>query len=478
MEYRMYINGQWTDGKNTVQRAVINPATGQPIREVPYGNGQDALDAINAAKKGMEIWKKKTAYERGDVLIRIAALIREKKCQLAKTLTMEVGKPLGESLGEVGGAADQFEWYGEETKRLAGDVIPGKATNKRVFTMYQPVGVVGAIAPWNFPLLLLCRKIAPALAAGCATVARPASQTPLATMEMFNIIAETGLPAGAANLINGKASEHSKAFFDHPAVRKVSFTGSSEVGQSLIPLSAPQLKKLSLELGGHSPFIVAPDSDPKEAAVMAVTGKFRNMGQVCISPSRFFIPKEMQADFEKQAVIEAGKLKIGNGLEPGVDVGPLANQEAVSRATALVIDIEKKGGRVLLGGKALKGMPGGYFFEPTVVTGITPDMKILKEEPFCPILPIIPYKDVDSVINMANDTPYGLAAYIMTRDLNLAIKLWENIDAGIIAVNEITPAAACCPFGGMKMSGTGREGWKQGLLEYMETKYISLTIDE
>jgi len=405
MEYRMLINGKWTDGKNSIDKDVINPATGQVIRKVPFGGKDDAVDAVDAAKSAMPGWKNKTAYERGDTLIAISRLILKNQSSLAKTLTMEVGKPIAESMGEVGATADQFEWYGEEIKRLSGDVIPAKASEKRIFTLYQPVGVVAAIAPWNFPLLLLSRKIAPALAAGCTTVGRPASQTPLATMEMYNLIAQAGLPDGVANLINGHSSEQTKVFFEHKAVRKVSFTGSSEVGQSLIALSAPQMKKLSLELGGHSPFIVGPDIDPEQAATMAVTGKFRNMGQVCISPSRFFVPEKMLAEFEKHAAAQAAKLKIGDGLKAGTDVGPVANNDAVIRSLELVKNIEKNGGKILCGGKQPDGFDQGFFFEPTVATKISPEMKILSEEPFCPIMPIISYSSIDQVVKPANRKP-------------------------------------------------------------------------
>ena len=476
MEYRMYIDGKWSDSQSGAVSAVINPATEEVIREVPFGGFDEAIAAIEAAKKAMPDWSARTVYERGDLLIRVAALMRKHQQELARTLTQEVGKPVGESLGEVNGAADQFEWYGEEIKRLSGDVIPAKTAGKRHFTLYQPVGVAAAIAPWNFPLLLLSRKIAPALAAGCGTVGRPAAQTPLATMQMYNLIHEAGLPAGVANLINGSSSEQGRAFFEHPAVRKISFTGSSQVGQSLMAQSAPQMKKLSLELGGHSPFLVCDDVDPKTAAQQAVGGKFRNMGQVCISPSRFFVPRSMLAEFEKYAVAEAEKIVIGNGLDPNTNVGPLANADAVARTGQLVENIRACGGRILFGGKVPPGAQKGFFFEPTIASDVTDKMKILQEEPFCPILPILPYDSLEDALAMANDTPYGLAAYVMTGDLNRAVKLWESLDAGIIAVNDITPAAACCPFGGMKMSGTGREGWRQGLLEYMEIKYVSLTL--
>jgi succinate-semialdehyde dehydrogenase / glutarate-semialdehyde dehydrogenase len=472
----MYINGEWTNGENATMRPVINPATGEPIREVPSGGKEDALAAIEAAKAAFPGWAAKTAYERGDALVRIAALIREHQDELARTLTTEVGKAVPESNGEVGAAADQFEWYGEEVKRVGGDVIPAKAADKRHFTLYQPLGVAAAIAPWNFPLLLLSRKIAPALAAGCTVIARPSGQTPLATMEMSNLIASVGLPAGVFNLINGSASAHADAFFEHPAVRKISFTGSSEVGKSLIPRSAPQMKKLSLELGGHSPFIVCDDVDPFKAAEAAVGGKFRNMGQVCISPSRFFVPRSMLDAFEKAAVELTSGLVIGNGLDDGVNVGPLANEDAIRRTEALVEDIRTKGGRILFGGKRPEGFDKGFYYEPTIASDVKPDMDILHDEPFCPILPIIPYDDLEQALAEANNTPFGLAAYVQTNNLERAVRLWEGLEAGIIAINDVTPAAACCPFGGMKTSGQGREGWRQGLLEYMETKYISLSI--
>jgi succinate-semialdehyde dehydrogenase/glutarate-semialdehyde dehydrogenase len=402
--------------------------------------------------------------------------MRSRADDLARTMTLEQGKPVAEAKAEVLHSADTFEWFAEEGKRAYGQVIPPSNPQKRHLTLKHPVGVVGAIGPWNFPITLQARKIAPALAAGCTIVCKPATQTPLSLIGVFECLVEAGLPKGVANMVIGPAEEIADEFLTHPAVRKISFTGSTEVGKQLMRRAADQLKRLSLELGGHAPFIVFPDADPEVVAKAAVIGKFRNNGQVCISPSRFYVHKDIEKKFTEAAVAEAKSLKLGNGLEEGVQVGPMFERKALESTVALIEDARRKGAEVLTGGKRSDKFPRGYFFEPTVLTHLSPDSRILSEEPFAPVMPILDFSKLDEVIAAANNTRYGLAAYVFTNDLTVMWRMAEGLEAGIIGINDPVPATPQCPFGGMKESGLGRELAHEGLEAYLETKYVSLAL--
>lgn len=478
MSLSQYINGSWVQPANSREKSVINPATGKVIQTVGYGGKDEALQAVAAAHGAFDQWRSMSVYERAGYLRTLSEAIRKHSDPLSKLLTTEVGKTLPEALGEINAAADQFEWYAEEVKRSAGDVIPHRLANRRHMTIRHPVGPVAAISPWNFPILLSSRKLAPALAAGCTVINRPASQAPLTVIEIFKLIDKIGFPAGVVNLVVGNPAECSEVFIRDPRIKKISFTGSLEVGRQLNTACAAEMKKVSLELGGHSPFIILPDVPLDEAADAAVFAKYRNMGQVCISASRFYIHQSVQGAFEAKVVERVEKLRVGDGLLPSSDVGPLFEQHRVEESLALVEDIVKQGGKILCGGKRPAGEQygDGFFFEPTVASGLTPEMEIMREEPFAPILPIIGYDTIEEVIAKANDTPYGLAAYVMTNNLKWSVMMAEELEAGIIGINDSSPAAAQCPFGGMKKSGTGREGWKQGLEAYYETKYISLGV--
>ncbi len=473
-----YINGQWTTDFSGPSKEVINPATGRAVETIGYGGAREAALAVEAADNAFGPWMKKTVYERAALLKQLADAIRANQDKLANILTQEVGKTVPESMGEVGAAADQFEWYAEEVKRGSGDVIPHRMDNRRHMTIRHPVGPVAAISPWNFPLLLSARKIAPALAAGCTVVCRPASQAPLALIQMFRLIDKIGFPKGVVNLVVGSPAQCSAVFIEDDRIKKISFTGSLEVGRQLYRACADQMKKISLELGGHSPFIVMPDADIEEAAELAAFSKYRNMGQVCISPSRFFVHHSQKEKFQTLVAQKVKKLKIGNGLDPFTEVGPLFDEGRITATQAFVADIREKGGTILCGGEEPKGeaFARGFFFEPTVATDITQDMLILNEEPFAPVMPILGYETRQEAIEMANNTPYGLAAYVMTQNLSWAVEAAEGLEAGMIGINDCAPAAAQCPFGGMKKSGVGREGWHQGLSAYYETKYVSLGI--
>ncbi|MFH1007262.1 MAG: NAD-dependent succinate-semialdehyde dehydrogenase [Candidatus Latescibacterota bacterium] len=478
MSESIYIDGKWAASASGRKRKVINPATGECLQEIGYGSGEEALAAVDAAACSFGAWSRKPVYERADLLRKLADAIRSKQDPLARTLTAEVGKTLPESKGEIGAAADQFEWYAEEVKRAAGEVIPNRLPNRRHLTIRHPVGPVAAISPWNFPILLASRKMAPALAAGCTVVNRPASQAPLTMMAVFELIDSIGFPNGVANLVVGDAAECSRVFIEDNRIKKISFTGSLAVGKELYTQCASRMKKISLELGGHSPFVILPDVSVEEAAEQVVFSKYRHMGQVCISPSRFLIPNSKKAAFERQVVQRVSQLKIGNGMDPDTDVGPLFERRRVDACIRFVADIEEKGGKVLYGGRQPEGeaFRSGFFFTPTVVTDVTSDMRIMQEEPFSPIMPILGYDTIDQAIEMANDTPYGLAAYVVTNNLKWTVQMAEALEAGIIGINDCSPASAQCPFGGMKGSGVGREGWHQGLEAYYETKYVSIGI--
>ncbi|MDB5311629.1 MAG: davD [Gemmataceae bacterium] len=471
---QLYINGEWVDSSSGKTIAVENPATEETIAEVASGTREDCRRAVSAAAEAMKSWMKLTPYDRAKVLKKTADLMRDRADALARTMTMEQGKPVAEAKGEVLHSADTFEWFAEEGKRAYGQVIPQSNPAKRHLTIKHPVGVVGAIGPWNFPITLQARKIAPALAAGCTIVCKPASQTPLSLIGVFECLIDAGLPKGVANLVIGSAAEIADEFMANPAVRKISFTGSTEVGKKLMKQAADQVKRLSLELGGHAPFIVFPDADPEVVAKAAVLGKFRNNGQVCISPSRFFVHKDVEKKFIDVAVAEAEKLRLGNGLDEGVVVGPMFEKKAMDNTLALIDDARGKGAQVLTGGKRSDKFSKGYFFEPTVLRGLTPDAKILTDEPFAPVMPVLDFSKLDDVIAAANNTKYGLAAYVFTNDLSVAWRVAEGLEAGIIGVNDPVPATPQCPFGGMKESGLGRELGHEGLEAYLETKYVSI----
>lgn len=475
---RMYIDGKWCPADDGRTLGVINPATEEVIADIAYGGRKETRRALEAAQKALPGWMKLTAWDRAKILKKTAELMRERADAMARTMTMEQGKPVAEAKAEILHSADTFEWFAEEGKRAYGQVIPNSLPGKRHLTVKHPVGVVGAISPWNFPITLQSRKLAPALATGCTVVSKPASQTPLCLVQLFECMIEAGLPAGVANLVMGSAQEIADEFLENPVCRKISFTGSTEVGKQLMKGAADQLKRLSLELGGHAPFIVFPDADPEIGAKIAVTGKFRNNGQVCIAPSRFYVHKDVQKKFTEASVEFAKALKMGNGLEPGVEVGPMFEERAMENTLDLVEDARRHGAKVLTGGKRSDRFAKGYFFEPTVLTNLSGDCKMLVEEPFAPVMPLLDFGKLDEVIAAANNTRYGLAAYVFTNDLTITWRMAEGLEAGIIGINDPVPATPQCPFGGMKESGLGRELAHEGLEAYLETKYVSIKLRE
>jgi succinate-semialdehyde dehydrogenase/glutarate-semialdehyde dehydrogenase len=470
----MYIDGAWCDAQDGKTLAVVNPADESTLAEIAQGTRADVDRAIDAAARAYPGWRAQSVYDRAKILKKTADLMRERADRIARTLTQEQGKPLLEAKTEVLHSADTFEWFAEEGKRAYGRIIPPSNVAKRHYVITHPIGVVGTITPWNFPAALPSRKIAPALAVGCTVVSRPANQTPLTLIQMFECLVDAGLPPGVANLVMGDARMVADAFFAHRAVRKISFTGSTEVGKELIRRSADQVKRLSLELGGHAPLIVFPDADVAQVAQAAVIGKFRNNGQVCIAPSRFYIHEKISKDFVEAAVELTRGLKIGNGLEPGIQVGPMFESSALEKTAKLVEDARGKGAKVLTGGGRSTRFDKGYWFEPTVLRDVTGSMAMMTDEPFAPVMPLLDFSKLDDVIAEANNTPYGLAAYVFTNDLTVSTRLAEGLEAGIIGINDPVPATPQCPFGGMKESGLGRELGIEGLEAYLETKYVSV----
>lgn len=473
---KMFIDGKWCDADGGKTIGVINPATEEVLAEVAYGGRAETKRALEAAHKAMPGWMKLTAWDRAKVLKKTADLMRERADAIAKTLTMEQGKPVAEAKAEILHSADTFEWFAEEGKRAYGQLIPNSVPGKRHVTVKHPIGVVGAISPWNFPITLQARKIAPALAVGCTIVCKPASQTPLCLIQVFECMIDAGLPPGVANLVIGTAQDFADECLENRICQKISFTGSTEVGKQLMRGAADQVKRLSLELGGHAPFIVFPDADPEIGAKIAVTGKFRNNGQVCIAPTRFYVHKDVQKKFTEATVEFTKALKMGNGLDAGVELGPMFEKKALDSTAALVQDASKCGAKILTGGKKSDRFPKGYFFEPTVLTNVPDSAKMMVEEPFAPVMPLLEFTKLEDVIRAANNTRYGLAAYVFTNDLTTSWKMAEGLEAGIIGINDPVPATPQCPFGGMKESGLGRELAHEGLEAYMETKYVSFKL--
>ena len=473
----MYINGEWL--KVDQQFSVTNPATGEAIGMVPDGDKSHAMLAVDAAYTAFPSWSTETAYRRAEVLQKAYGLMIERKQTLAELMTREQGKPLKAALNEVQYAADFLRWFSEEAKRVYGETIPSARVDQRFIVRYQPLGVVAAVTPWNYPISMITRKVAPALAAGCTIVLKPAEATPLCAIAVFNILHEAGVPAGVANLVTAlDPVPIGDEFCTNTKIKKLTFTGSTSVGKKLAQDAAPQLKRVSMELGGHAPFIVFDDADPIHAAKGASLVKFLNTGQACISPNRIFVQRGILDSFVQTFTERVVKMKAGNGLDPSVSIGPLVNRAAVEKVSRQVEDAVEKGAILHSGGKVLSGgsYTSGNFYAATVLSNVSEDMLIYREETFGPVAAIIPFDDYDDVIEMANDTRYGLAAYVYTQNFSRAMRAFEALNFGIIGINDINPTSAAAPFGGMSESGLGREGAREGLGEYLETKLGGFSI--
>ena len=476
MQYKMLINGQWSDASDGSTWQVVNPATERPIREVPFGGAEETTRAIAAAHEALPRWQGMTAYERCAILRDIADALRARAEELAPIMTAECGKPLGEALGEWGACADLFEFFAEEGKRAYGRTIPSRKAGKRLLVIPQPVGVVATITAWNFPAYLLARKWVGALAAGCAIVGRPSELTPMSAMALVNVMVEAGIPAGVVNLINGEPGIMGETIMRDPRVRKVSFTGSQRVGAILMRQAAAGIKKLSLELGGSAPVLIFADADAQWAAQQGVMAKFRNNGQVCISPTRFYIEQPALEEFLDAVKTETEKLVVGDGMLAHVTNGPMVSGPGRDKVERFVEDAVQKRASLVAGG----GRPAieqGYFYQPTVLTDVTSDMRIGCDEVFGPVMAVSAFASVEEALRLANDTPYGLAGYVLTKDLSTATRVYEGLQFGIIGVNDLVPATAEAPFGGVKTSGFGREAGQEGLQEYMNQKFVSIGLD-
>ncbi len=475
-KFGQFINGKWQKSSSGETYEVINPATEELIGKASKANKDDVEKSLKSAEKGLEIWKNTSPWERSKIIRKISDLIRKRIDVLSKWLTLEVGKPLAESNAEVSGAAEIFEWSSEEGKRIYGETLQGRLPNTRIHVYYQPVGVVAALVPWNFPITLASRKIATALSAGCSVIVKPDVITPGSVMELVDICKEAGVPPGVVNLLSGDPAYISDQLLSSDIVKKVSITGSTRVGKLILKKAADKVQRVTMELSGHSPFIVFDDVDLNKVTDMAIFSKFRNNGQVCISPSRFYIHESKKNDFTKLMVEKTKKLKIGNGMDKNTILGPLTTKKRLDEVEALVETTKKEGAKVLCGGQKPSGFNKGYFFEPTVFENVKDNFTIMKEEPFGPLVPILSFKDFDEVVKRANNNDLGLASYIYTNNLEKAHKASELIETGTVAVNTAVIALPEAPFGGIKQTGYGREGGSMAIKDYLNIKYTHLGI--
>nr|PZN69797.1 MAG: succinate-semialdehyde dehydrogenase (NADP(+)) [Bacillota bacterium] len=476
----MYIGGQWREAVSGRRFEVTNPATGEVIATVPDAGAEDARAAVEAAHAAFAEWSSLPAHVRARYMRKLYDLIVADVDRLARVLTEENGKPLTEARGEVLNGAEYLNWYAEETRRIYGETIPASSRKTRILVLRQPVGVVGAITPWNFPSSMVTRKLAPALAAGCTVVLKPAEQTPLSALLIAELIQEAGLPAGVVNVVTTlDPAAVGKEFLENRLVRKISFTGSTEVGKYLMQGAAAQMKRVSLELGGNAPFIVFEDADLEAAVQGVVISKFRNAGQTCICANRIYVQESIAPAFTERLVEAVRGLRVGHGLEEGTNVGPLIDEAAYVKVEGHVRDARGKGARVLTGGHRLTGpeFDRGYFYAPTLLDQVSDEMRIVHEETFGPVAPILTFRTEEEVIRRANDTRYGLAAYIFTRSLGRTVRVSEALEYGMVAVNDSLLAVPQAPFGGVKESGLGREGGRHGLDDYLEYKYLSVVLD-
>src|SRR5947208_1300315 len=467
-----YIDGEWVDAYDRATIPVKDPASGETLGTVPKMGAEETRRAIEAANKALPAWRAKTAKERAQILRRWYDLMMANQEDLAALMTAEQGKPLAESKGEIAYAAAFIEWFGEEGKRIYGDTIPAHAAYKRIVVNKEPVGVCAAITPWNFPAAMITRKAGPALAAGCTMVLKPATATPFSALALCELAERAGVPKGVFSCVTGPSNEVGGELTSNPIVRKLTFTGSTEVGKLLMQQCAGTVKKLSLELGGNAPFIVFDDADIETAVTGAIASKYRNAGQTCVCANRILVQEGVYDAFSKRLAEVAGAMKVADGFEPGAVIGPLIDMKAVEKVEAHIEDALKKGAKIVIGGK--RSALGGTFFEPTVLSGVTTDMVITREETFGPVAPLYRFKDEGDAVKMANDTEFGLASYFYSRDIGRIWRVAEALEYGIVGINEGIISTEIAPFGGMKESGIGREGSKYGIEDYLEVKYLCM----
>ena len=470
LRQQCYVDGQWIGADDGGSMPVVDPATGALVGSVPVFHAAETKRAIDAANRALPAWRAKTAKERSAILRKWHDLMQANAGDLARILTAEQGKPLAEAKGEIAIAAAYVEWFAEEAKRVYGDVIPTMANDRRLVVVKEPVGVCAAITPWNFPSAMITRKVSPALAAGCTVVIKPAEATPFSAFALAELAGRAGFPPGVLNMITGDAQSIGAEMCANPVVRKISFTGSTEVGRLLMKQVAPTIKKISLELGGNAPFIVFDDADLDAAAEGAIVSKYRNAGQTCVCANRFFVHEKVYDAFAQKLAVKVGALKVGRGTETGVTQGPLINADAVAKVEEHLADAKARGAKVAIGGT--RHALGGTFYQPTVLTGVTPDMQIFREETFGPVAPLIAFKDDAEVVELANRSEFGLASYFYSRDIGRIWRVAEALEYGMVGVNTGLITTEVAPFGGMKQSGLGREGSKYGIEEFVEVKYI------
>ena len=469
---KAYIDGRWVDADDKSTLEVINPVNQEIIGHVPNCGADETNVAINAAAAAQKKWQKYPAKEKASILRNFYDLLCSNQDDLAKILTYEQGKPLAEAIGEIAYSASFIEWFAEEAKRVYGDLIPGHMHDRRTLVIKQPVGVVASITPWNFPSAMLARKVGPALATGCSLVCKPAKQTPFSALAFAYLAEEAGVPKGLLNVLTGNAQTIGKALTDSEVVRKLTFTGSTEVGKMLLKEGAKTVKRVSMELGGHAPFIVFEDADIEAAVEGAIAAKYRNAGQTCVCANRIYVHEDIYEEFSEGFTKEAGKLKTGQGFDPSTDQGPLIDEAALAKVEEHVADAKNHGGQITLGGQPHK--LGGLFYEPTVIKGANDEMLVSYEETFGPVAPLFSFSSEEEVIERANNTPFGLASYFYTSDLAKSWRVSEQLEYGIVGLNTGIISTEMAPFGGIKESGMGREGSKYGIDDYLEIKYVSL----
>ncbi len=467
--YQHFINGEWV-GHDSEAIEVTNPATAEVIATVSNGGESEARDAADAAFNAFQEWSGYSAYERAELIRKWHDLIDQNKEEIAEVMTREQGKPFKEALGEMNYANGFFSWYAEEAKRIYGETIPATQRNKRLFVHKQPVGVVAAITPWNFPAAMITRKVGPALAAGCTIVLKPANLTPLTAIKMVELATEAGIPKGVINLVTGNSRAIGKVWLEDDRIRKLTFTGSTEVGKTLLKGAADTVKKVSMELGGHAPVIVLDDADLDKAVEGVIASKFRNAGQTCVCSNRIYVHESIQEPFIQKLVAKVKELRIGNGLEEGVDIGPLIDKAAVDKVRKHIEDAVNQGAKIEVGGNLV----GQLFMEPTILSQVNDEMICMTDETFGPLAPVTTFKTEEEVIKRANDSIFGLAAYVFTENITRGIRMTEALEYGIIGLNDGLPSTPQAPFGGFKQSGIGREGGHYGLEDYLEIKYVSL----